>query len=107
MRTGGCSHKRPAVFHPFDACGYLVVWLRWQVLPPRDDIRATCVAATEDFCVYGTSSGSIEFFYFGEWTLLAGVELRHEEPIRAIYPNAKGAHNVAVLFVVVQLPCVL
>lgn len=61
------------------------------MLPQRDDVRATCVAATEDFCVYGTSSGTIEYFYFAEWTLLAGVELRHEEAIRAVYPNPKGA----------------
>lgn len=63
-----------------------------QVLPPRDDVRATCIATTEEFCVYGTSAGTIEFFYFGEWTLLAGVELRHEEAIRSVFPNAKGTH---------------
>jgi WD repeat-containing protein 19 len=54
------------------------------------------VAATEDFCVYGTSSGSIEFFYFAEWTLLAGVELRHEEPIRSVFPNPKGTRLVFI-----------
>ena len=74
----------------------MVPALALQVLPPRDDVRATCVAATEDFCVYGTSAGTIEYFNFAEWSLLAGVELRHEEPIRAVFPNPKGVPFGAV-----------
>ena len=60
------------------------------MLPQREDMKATCVAVTEDFCIIGTNTGSIEFFYFADWTLLNGAEYRHEESIRSVFPNRAG-----------------
>lgn len=51
---------------------------------------------TEDFVVYGTEVGSIEFFYLHEWTVLAGAELRHDEGIRAVFPNAAGTRLIFI-----------
>ncbi len=61
-----------------------------QILPQREDMTATCVAVTEDFCIFGTSSGAIEYFYFADWTVLSGAEHRHEESIRDVFPNRTG-----------------
>ncbi len=64
-------------------------------------MRATCVAVTEDFCVFGTSLGSIEYFYFSDWTLLSGAEFRHDESIRAVFPNKAGEAALCKAYVYV------
>lgn len=66
-------------------------------MPDREDgAQATCVTVTNDFVIVGTDTGSIEYFYFGEWTSLPGSELRHSHGIKSVFANATGTR---VLFI--------
>ncbi len=69
------------------------------ILPSRKDgpyARVTCVSLVGDFLYYGTEAGTVEVFYLEDWVLLSTVEIRLNEPIKAIYPNANGAAIVVV-----------
>lgn len=70
-----------------------------KTFPSREEgsyARVTCIALTDDFLFYGTEAGTVEVFFLTEWTLLSGVELRLDNPIRKIYPNANGTRVVIV-----------
>ena len=69
------------------------------ILPSRKDgpyARVTCVSLVGDLLYYGTEAGTVEVFYLEDWVLLSTVEIRLNEPIKAIYPNANGAAIVVV-----------
>ena len=65
-----------------------------KTFPERDDgsnsFKATAIALTNQFLIYGTDAGTVEFFYLTEWATLSGTELRHNCEIKAIYPNGQG-----------------
>jgi WD repeat-containing protein 19 len=67
-----------------------------KIFPEREDssYKCRCCVLTRDFLIYGTSVGSLEYFYIPEWVTLSGSEHRHEEGIKAIYPNAPGTRVI-------------
>ena len=69
------------------------------ILPTRKDgsfSRVTCVSLVGDFLYYGTEAGTVEVFFLEDWVVLSTVEIRLNEAIKAIYPNATGAAIVVV-----------
>ncbi|KAJ1448620.1 hypothetical protein M885DRAFT_538620 [Pelagophyceae sp. CCMP2097] len=61
----------------------------------QPEARATAIALTHSLLVYGTNSGSIEFFSVdpNDWSMLDGAELRHVADggaIRMLRPNGAG-----------------
>ena len=58
--------------------------------------KITCTAMTEDFLFYGTEAGTVESFYIAEFCMLPGLELRLDNPIKALYPNSVGTRVVVV-----------
>ena len=72
-----------------------------RTFPEREDgafARATAMALTENFLLYGTQAGTVEFFYLDqqEWAILSGAELRHSTAIKALYPNYLGTRVVVI-----------
>jgi len=70
-----------------------------KTFPDRDDgsyKKATCVSLTDMFLIFGTESGTVEFFFLNEWAMLTSAELRHNNPISKIYPNQIGTRLVVV-----------
>ncbi|GMH58387.1 hypothetical protein TrST_g1003 [Triparma strigata] len=72
-----------------------------KTFPEREDDGgsykcATALALTSHFLVYGTDSGTVEFFYLTEWAMLGGAELRHSCGIKSVYPNAQGTRLIVV-----------
>lgn len=70
-----------------------------QTFPNREEgtyAKITCVALTDNFLFYGTEAGTVEIFFLTEWTLLSGIELRLNNPIKKLYPNATGTKVVIV-----------
>ena len=72
-----------------------------KTFPEREDDggsykRTTALALTSHFLVYGTDSGTVEFFYLTEWAMLGGAELRHSCGIKSVYPNAQGTRLIVV-----------
>jgi WD repeat-containing protein 19 len=67
-----------------------------RTFPAREDSsgaqgHATAVALTEALLIYGTRSGTVEFFYLPEGgCALSGATLRHAHPVRRIAPNHLG-----------------
>ena len=56
-----------------------------KTFPERDDDggsykRATAIALTAQFLIYGTDAGTVEFFYLTEWAMLSGAEVSLREP---------------------------
>ena len=69
--------------------------------PEREDgqfAKATAMALTESFLIYGTAAGTVEFFDLepADWSVLSGAELRHSTAIKALYPNYLGTRVVVV-----------
>jgi len=58
--------------------------------------KITCLALTDDFLYYGTEAGTVEIFYLAEFCMLPGLELRLENPIKSLTPNAGGTRVVVV-----------
>ncbi len=59
--------------------------------PERDDVpKITCLALTNDFLIYGTEAGTINYFHLGEWKMLVGSEYRHSSGIIDISTNANA-----------------
>jgi WD repeat-containing protein 19 len=70
-----------------------------KTFPNRDEgsySRVTCVALTDNFFFYGTEAGTVEIFFLTEWTLLSGIELRLDNPIKKIYPNTNGTRIIVI-----------
>ncbi|CAM9307951.1 unnamed protein product [Choristocarpus tenellus] len=68
-----------------------------RTFPERDDGahgKATSVALTEAFLIYGTEAGTLELFCLPEWAALAGSELRHSAAIMRLWPNYLGTRVV-------------
>lgn len=56
----------------------------------RDHGEATAVGLTEAFLIYATKDRTLQFFCLSEWAPLAGVELKHESPVKRLWPNYLG-----------------
>ena len=70
-----------------------------KTFPDREEgsfSKITCMALTDNFLFYGTEAGTVEIFFLTEWTLLSGIELRLNNPIKKLYPNAMGTKVVIV-----------
>ena len=59
-------------------------------------LGATAVALTENFLLYGTRSGNVEFFLLDEWTGLTGITMRHSTGIKKLFPNPSGTRVVVL-----------
>lgn len=73
--------------------------IKTRTFPSREEgsySKITCMALTDDFLFYGTEAGTVEMFYLSEWTLLSGVELRLDNPVRKVYPNSNGTRIVVI-----------
>lgn len=70
-----------------------------KTFPSREEgsfSKVTCIGLSDDFLYYGTEAGTVEVFFLGEWTLLAGAELRLDHPVKKIYPNTNGTRVVVI-----------
>ena len=60
-------------------------------LPERDDQpRISCIGLSNDFLIYGSEAGTINYFHLDEWRTLVGSEYRHTAGIIYIAPNANA-----------------
>jgi hypothetical protein len=61
-----------------------------KLFPEKDDedVKVNCISIAGDFFVYGTSDGSLFYFYIPEWATVN--EYRHTCGIRHVAPNAQG-----------------
>lgn len=48
------------------------------------------VAMTSHYLIYGTQDGSLQVFYFRDWSMLHGSAYRHDEAIVHVSPNPQG-----------------
>jgi WD repeat-containing protein 19 len=70
-----------------------------KTFPDREEgsfSKITCMALTDNFLFYGTEAGTVEIFFLTEWTLLSGIELRLNNPIKKLYPNSVGTKVIIV-----------
>jgi WD repeat-containing protein 19 len=70
-----------------------------KTFPSREEgsyAKVTCIALTDNFLFYGTEGGTVETFFLSEWTLLSGIELRLDNPIKKIFPNNNGTRLVII-----------
>ncbi|XP_067137635.1 WD repeat-containing protein 19 [Centruroides vittatus] len=58
------------------------------------NIRITCHIMTNDFLIYGTDTGSIQFFLLEDWQMVN--EYRHVMGVRDIHADASGTRLVIV-----------
>ncbi|XP_002400651.3 WD repeat-containing protein 19 [Ixodes scapularis] len=56
--------------------------------------KITCHSVTEEFLMYGTDAGTIEFFFLEDWTIVN--RYRHTNGIRQIHPDSSGTRLVVV-----------
>lgn len=72
---------------------------RSQIFPQREEgafAQVSCVSLTDNFLYYGTEAGTVEVFFMNDWVILPGVELRLDNPIKAVYPNASSTLLVVI-----------
>ncbi|KAG0423766.1 hypothetical protein HPB47_000472 [Ixodes persulcatus] len=53
--------------------------------------KITCHSVTEEFLMYGTDAGTIEFFFLEDWTIVN--RYRHTNGIRQIHPDSSGGER--------------
>jgi len=66
-----------------------------QLLPAKKD-KATCAQMTQQFLIYGCSSGALHFFSTTDWEPLLGCEYRHDCAIYSVFPNEIGTRVVFI-----------
>ena len=59
-----------------------------------DEKDVTAMAITPDFLIYGTSRGSLHYFYLKQWTDVN--EFRHDCGIRQLFPNLLATRLVFI-----------
>nr|XP_002124215.1 WD repeat-containing protein 19-like [Ciona intestinalis] len=66
-----------------------------KLFPEREDMgNITCSTLTNEFLIYGTDVGTLNFFFIEDWSNVN--TFRHLTQIRNIYPDSSGSH-VAVI----------
>ncbi len=88
-----------AILHPIEPSNEKSTPQKSKTFPNREEgsyAKVTCIALTDNFLFYGTEAGTVEIFFLSEWILLSGVELRLDNPIKKIFPNANGTRVVVV-----------
>lgn len=58
------------------------------------NIRITCHAMTSDFLIYGTDTGSIQFFLMEDWQIVN--DFKHVAGIRNVFPDPSGTRLVII-----------
>ncbi|XP_065839406.1 WD repeat-containing protein 19-like isoform X2 [Oscarella lobularis] len=58
------------------------------------DGRITCAALTSDFLIFGTDSGSLQYFFLEDWQFVN--EFRHVIGIRGLYPDSSGTRLIFI-----------
>ncbi|KAJ1416172.1 hypothetical protein B484DRAFT_302829, partial [Ochromonadaceae sp. CCMP2298] len=84
-----------AIIHPIEPSAES----QTRTFPSREEgtfSQVTCIALTDDFLYYGTEAGTVEVFFLAEWTMLSGAELRLDNPVKKLYPNASGTRVVVI-----------
>lgn len=69
-----------------------------KIFPEREDTQhqCSCCVLTRDFLIFGTNTGSLEYFYIPEWVMLSGSEHRHEVAIKKVFPNTPGTRVIFI-----------
>ncbi len=86
-----------AIIHPIEASNNSQN--QTKTFPSREEgsySKVTCIALTDNFFFYGTEAGTVEVFFLSEWTLLSGIELRLDNPVKKVYPNGPGTRVIVV-----------
>uniref|UniRef100_H2YLV9 Anaphase-promoting complex subunit 4 WD40 domain-containing protein n=1 Tax=Ciona savignyi TaxID=51511 RepID=H2YLV9_CIOSA len=62
-----------------------------KLFPEREDMgNITCSTLTNEFLIYGTDTGNLNFFFIEDWSSVNTY--RHSTQIRSIYPDCSGSH---------------
>ncbi|XP_064484193.1 WD repeat-containing protein 19-like [Ornithodoros turicata] len=67
-----------------------------RLFPDSDhsQVKISCHAMTDDFLVYATETGTLEFFFLEDWVMVN--QYRHSCGIQKIYPDTSGTRIVVI-----------
>ncbi|XP_033742140.1 WD repeat-containing protein 19-like isoform X1 [Pecten maximus] len=60
----------------------------------QQDSRITCHNMTQDFLIYGTDNGGINYFFIEDWQMVN--EFRHVVGIRRLFPDPSGSRVIFI-----------